>query len=96
MYRIKSGQRSAARRLGIVIRPSSSKGKKIDVFKHGIKIASIGDVAYSDFWTYVQDEKAGRVAAGTAAERRRLYKIRHADECSAPGTPGFYACKILW
>jgi hypothetical protein len=96
MYRIKAGQREAARRLGVVIRPSSTKGKKIDVFKHGFKIASIGAEGYDDFWGYVQKEKAGRVPAGTASERRRLYKIRHAQECAAPGTPGYYACRILW
>jgi hypothetical protein len=96
MYRIKAGQRAAARALGVVIRPSSSQGKKIDVFKHGIKIASIGDRDYSDYWTYIQDEKAGRVAKGTAAERRRLYRVRHAAECQATGTPGYYACRILW
>ena len=96
MYRIKAGQRAAAKKLGVAIRPSAAAGKKIDVFKHGIKIASIGDVEYSDFWTYVQDERAGRVAKGTAEERRRLYRVRHAQECVAQGTPGYYACKILW
>ena len=96
MYRIKAGQREAARRLGVAIRPSTTKGKKIDVFKYGLKIASSGAEGYDDFWGYVQKEKAGRVPAGTAAERRRLYKIRHADECAATGTPGYYACKILW
>jgi hypothetical protein len=96
MYRIKAGQREAARLLGVVIRPSSSKGKKIDVFKHGIKIASIGDLEYSDYWSYIQDEKAGRAPKGTAEERRRLYRVRHAQECTAKGTPGYYACKILW
>ena len=96
MYRIKTGQRLAARRLGVVIRPSTEKNKKLDVFKNGIKIASVGDIRYGDFWTYVQDEKYNRAPKGTASERRRLYKIRHANECSAPGTVGFYACKILW
>ena len=96
MYRIKAGQREAARRLGVAIRPSTTKGKKIDVFKHGLKIASIGAEGYDDFWIYVQKEKAGRVPKGTAEERRRLYKIRHADECVATGTPGYYACRILW
>jgi len=96
MYRIKAGQRAAARQLGVVIRPSTSKGKKIDVFKYGVKIAAIGDVEYSDYWSYIQDERAGRVPKGTAEERRRLYRVRHAQECTAKGTPGFYACKILW
>ena len=31
MYRIKTGQRDAARRLGVVIRPSTVKNKKLDV-----------------------------------------------------------------
>lgn len=96
MYKIKSGQRDAARRLGVVIRPSTTKGKKIDVYKHGFKVASIGAQGYEDYWGYVQLEKKGSVAPGTAETRRQLYKIRHAGECSAVGTPGYYACKILW
>ncbi len=96
MYRIKTGQRLAARRLGVVIRPSTEKNKKLDVFKNGIKIASIGLVGYGDYWSYVQDEKYNRAPKGTAAERRRLYKIRNANECAAKGTVGYYACKILW
>lgn len=96
MYKIKSGQRDAARRLGVVIRPSTTKGKKIDVYKHGFKVASIGAQGYEDYWGYVQLEKKGAVAPGTAETRRQLYKIRHAGECTAVGTPGYYACKILW
>jgi hypothetical protein len=96
VYRIKTGQRLAARRLGVVIRPSTEKNKKLDVFKNGIKIASIGLVGYGDYWSYVQDEKYNRATKGTAAERRRLYKIRNANECAATGTVGYYACKILW
>jgi len=96
VYRSKAGQRNAARVLGVVIRPSTVAGKKIDVFKHGFKIASIGAEGYEDFWGYVQLEKKGLVPPGTAKERRRLYKIRHAVECTSPGTPGYYACRILW
>lgn len=96
MYKIKTGQRDAARRLGVVIRPSNNKGKKIDVYKHGFKIASIGAHGYDDYWTYVQKEKKRTVPPGTANKRRELYKIRHAAECAAVGTPGYYACKILW
>ena len=48
MYRIKTGQRDAARRLGVVIRPSTVKNKKLDVYKNGIKVASIGLVGYGD------------------------------------------------
>ena len=96
MYRIKTGQREAARRLGVVIRPSTVKNKKLDVYKNGIKVASIGLVGYGDYWTYLQDEKFNRAPKGTAAQRRRLYKIRHANECAAKGSVGYYACRILW
>jgi hypothetical protein len=79
-----------------VIRPSTEKNKKLDVYKNGIKVASVGDIRYGDYWTYVQDEKYNRAPKGTAAERRRLYKIRNANECAAKGSVGYYACKILW
>ena len=61
MYRIKTGQREAAKRLGVVIRPSTSKNKKLDVFKNGFKVASIGDLRYKDYWEYVQQEQKGIV-----------------------------------
>ena len=96
MYKIKAGQRVAARRLGVVIRPSETPGRKIDVYKHGFKIASIGDTQYQDYLGYVQLEKKGAIAPGTASKRRELYQIRHAGECARVGTPGYYSCKILW
>jgi len=96
MYRIKTGQREAAKRLGVVIRPSTSKNKKLDVFKNGFKVASIGDLRYKDYWEYVQEEQKGIVPQGTAKTRRELYKVRHAADRWQVGTPGFYADKILW
>lgn len=96
MYRIKAGQREAARRLGVAIRPSTVPGKKLDVYKNGIKVGSIGDIRYGDYWSYVQDEQRNRAPKGTSAQRRRLYKIRNADDCAAKGSVGYYACKILW
>ena len=40
-----------AKQYGLVVRPSSLKHKKIDVFKEGFKIASVGDDRYSDYPT---------------------------------------------
>ena len=42
MYRIKKLQYKKAKALGVEIKPSTKKGKKIDVFKDGKKVASIG------------------------------------------------------
>lgn len=90
MYRIKRYSYIQARKLGVIIRPSTRAGKKIDVFKNGKKVASIGARGYFDFPTYA--EKYGLQFAN---QRRKLYHIRHAKN-KTPGTPGYYAAKILW
>ena len=38
-----------AAKLGVTIRPSTAKHKKLDVYRKGQKVASIGDIRYSDF-----------------------------------------------
>jgi hypothetical protein len=66
MYRILFEQRQAAKRLGVTIRPSTLKSKKLDVYKNGFKIASIGDIRYNDYWIYKRLEKQRKVETGTA------------------------------
>ena len=77
--------RRRARLLGVTVRPSTRKHKKLDVYDDtGRKISSIGDLRYSD---YLQHKDA---------ERRRLYKLRHVGNRHKKGTPGYYADQILW
>ena len=95
-YIIQKAQRDAARRLGVIIVPSKDKQSKIDVFRDGILVARIGDVDYLDYHLYLKGEKAGKFPRGTAAERRRLYKVRHKNDRRKFGTAGFYADQILW
>ena len=95
-YKIKERQRQAAKRLNVAIRPSSDKNKKLDVYKNGFLVARIGAAGYSDYASYLQEEKKGAVAPGTADKRRELYLIRQADNAIKAGTPGYYAAKILW
>lgn len=77
-----------AERLGVLIRPSANEKKKIDVFKNGKKVASIGAMGYGDFPSFLKtDGKA------YAEERRRLYHIRHKKDSSLAGR---YARSILW
>ena len=90
MYRIKPLQVAKAKKIGVQIRPSTRAGKKIDVYKNGNKVATIGARGYSDFATYIE-----RNGLQYANERRRLYHIRHRNN-KRPGTPGYYAAKILW
>ena len=76
--------RSKARAIGVTIRPSRAKNKKLDVYKDGRKVASIGDIRYEDFNTHKDPE------------RRRRYKIRHEKHRHIKGSASYYADKILW
>ena len=91
MYRIKNLQYKKAKSLGVEIEPSTKKGKKIDVFKNGKKVASIGAKGYNDYATYI--EKKG---INYANVRKKLYKIRHKKDRMVVGSAGYYADKILW
>ena len=95
-YNIKPYSKAQAKKLGVEIKPSKTKGKKIDVFKKGIKIASVGAIGYKDYPTYMQLEKQGKVAKGTANKRRKMYKLRHNKDRKVRGSNGYYADKILW
>ena len=76
--------RENAKRLGVTITPSKVKNKKLDVFKDGRKIASIGDLRYSDFLQH-GDKK-----------RQENYLSRHAKTRAVKGSPSYYAAEILW
>ena len=74
-----------AAKLGVTVRPSTRKHKKLDVYDSaGNRVASIGDVRYSDFLQHGDPE------------RRRRYKLRHEKNRHVKGKPGYYADKILW
>jgi hypothetical protein len=91
MYEIKEYSKIKAKQLGVQIKPSTRKDKKIDVFKNNEKVASIGAKGYKDFPTYKKEK-----GLAFAEARRRLYKERHEKDRHKKGTAGFYADKILW
>ena len=77
--------RRRASKLGVTVRRSTRKHKKLDVFdKRGRKLASIGDVRYSDYLQHGD------------AERRRRYKARHEKTRHKKGSPSYFADRILW
>lgn len=91
-YVITSYSKKKAEQLGVVIKPSTVSGKKIDVFdKKGQKICSIGALGYDDYPTYIK--KKGKKFAD---ERRHAYKQRHESDRHVKGTAGYYADQILW
>lgn len=83
-YKITDYSFNQAKKLGVTIKPSTNKMKKIDVFKQGAKIASIGDINYSDYAT-TKDSK-----------QRAAYKARHSKYSNIKGSPSFYSFNILW
>lgn len=96
MYKITDYSYKQADKLGVTIKVSSNKKKKLDVFdKSGKKIASIGAIGYSDYPTYLELEKKGLVPSGYALKRRKLFRKRHIHR-SKKGTTAYYADKILW
>jgi hypothetical protein len=72
MYVILPYTKEKAKQLGLTVLPSTKKGKKLDVFKNGKLIASIGAVGYKDYPTYLKED-----GPAVANERRRLYRLRH-------------------
>jgi hypothetical protein len=90
-YSITNYTYKQAKKIGVVVRPSNNKTKKIDVFKQDKKIASVGAYGMNDYPTYVRLK--GRAYAKT---RRKLYKIRHNSDRKKKWTRGWLADQLLW
>jgi hypothetical protein len=92
MYHITQYSYDRADDLGVYIKPSKHKNKKIDVFDGNHQfICSIGDKRYKDFPTYYKEE-----GKEYAKYRQQQYWIRHRKDANKWGTPGYYAACILW
>lgn len=72
MYHITTYTKQKAKALGLTVRRSRHPQKKIDVFRDGICIASIGAIGYSDYPHYIQER-----GKAYADQRRALYHKRH-------------------
>ncbi len=91
MYFITNYTREQAKKLGVTVKQSGNKDKKIDVIKNKVVIASVGAIGYSDYPTYMRTH-----GLEYANKRRRLYKIRHNDDRKIVNSNGFYADRLLW
>lgn len=91
MYKITPYTRKRAKQLGVIVAPSTNKQKKIDVFKKGKKIASVGANHMNDFPTYIQSR-----GLRYAKTRRKLYKMRHEKDRHIKWSNGWLADKLLW
>lgn len=90
-YTITQYTKNQAKKLGVTIKRSTNKNKKLDVFKNGQKIASVGGMGYNDYPTYMKKEGKEK-----ANKRRKLYKMRHEKDRHKKGSNGYYADQLLW
>ena len=88
MYHITEYSNKKAKQMGLEIFPSKRKYKKIDVFKNGQYITSIGDIRYMDYPSILAKE-----GKEIAEKHRRLYHVRHRND---DGIAGKLALAILW
>ena len=88
-YNITNYTRKQAKKLGVTVTHSTNTKKKLDVFKKGKKVCSVGNLNFYDFPTFIQKK-----GISFAKIRRRLYKNRHSKD-RKKGC-GFYADKLLW
>ena len=90
LYDIKDYSYARAEKIGVIIRPSEKKHKKIDVFdKQGNYICSIGAKKMSDYPTYIQSH-----GLEFANERRKRFYQRFNN--ITKDTPLWYCAVILW
>ena len=94
VYHITNYTKVKAKEYGVQVKPSTNPKKKIDVFRNGEKIASVGAYGMNDYPTYMLMERKGEVPKGYANERRRLYRIRHKNDRKSGA--GKWADVLLW
>tara|TARA_R110000772_G_scaffold180099_1_gene291383 strand:- start:612 stop:890 length:279 start_codon:yes stop_codon:yes gene_type:complete len=80
-----------AKKLGVVVKPSTNPKKKLDVFKDNKKMASIGAEGYRDYNSYKKKE-----GLAVADVKRKSYIARHKCAGAKKDTPNYYSCNILW
>ena len=100
VYKILPYSYQQAKKHNVIIKPSTNKRKKIDVFDKDMnKLASIGGIRsngipYNDYPTYLES-----IGLESANKKRKAYLARHAKEPKMKDgkrTPSYWAKTILW
>jgi hypothetical protein len=90
-YQITDYTLKQAEKYGVSVTPSKRREKKIDVFKDGKRIATVGANKYKDYPTYIKER-----GQEYADERRALFKKRFARYINKEGTNAWWANVLLW
>ena len=90
-YKITQYTFQKAKQYGYTFKVATNTKKKLDVYKNGTKIASIGDSQYKDYPTYIIEK-----GISYANIRRALYRKRHAKDINVKGSNGHLSSILLW
>ena len=96
MYRITERTRQKARELGLEVKPSRKKGFKMDVFRNGFLISTVGKVDELDYATALEMEAEGKLRKGTADRWREIYTLKNMCQELLFGTILYYEYNLLW
>ena len=88
MYKITNYTKKKANDMGLYITPSKKTNKKLDIYKDGRFLTSIGDIRYGDYPTFKE-----QYGAEYANRRKMAYYQRHKKDS---GIAGKLAKKLLW
>lgn len=92
MYQITPYTKRKAIKLNVIVKASKRKDKKLDVYdRKGNYLTSVGAKGYLDFPTY--KKLFGKEIADI---RRKMYKVRHANDRKVRMSPGWFADQLLW
>ena len=92
MYERSPYTKAIARRLKVIVKPSTRKVKKLDVYdRQGNYITSVGAKGYLDYPSY--RKLYGKTVAD---QRRKLYKSRHRADRKIKYSAGYFADQLLW
>jgi len=87
MYDILPYTKRQAKAMGLTVKPSTRKGKKIDVFDGTTYVDSVGQLGAMDYPHYLKEK-----GKAYADERRRLYYARHVGNSQGERL----AKRLLW
>jgi hypothetical protein len=91
MYHITEYTYRKAASIGVTVKPSTRQGKKLDVYKSGKKIASVGAIGYKSYPEFIKEK-----GLEFANLRRNAYKARHEKDRHIKWSNGWLSDQLLW
>ena len=90
-YKITEYTFKKAKQMGVEVKPSKYKTKKIDVYKNGKLIASIGAAGMMDYPSYILER-----GVEYANKRRELFYKRFGDKVNDMNSDAYWSARLLW